>query len=153
MQISKPQTVQDLDSSVVNTLLLCITRLPWHMQCKLPCLRQSSLTLLDKHSGHVCLSELTCSGQNLKHSSKLTRRKYSVFHALAEAEEDASDHSARQSAAARVATLSASIATALIVHKAGDKDAKIKPLMSSAWRVSHPLCVHFLSVSSFPDQL
>ena len=45
--------------------------------------------------------------------------------------------SAREGAAARVATLAVTILTALNVHSQADKDPKIKPLLSAAWRVSH----------------
>lgn len=44
---------------------------------------------------------------------------------------------AQEGAAARVALLAVTILTALNVHTQADKDPKIKPLLSAAWRVSH----------------
>ena len=52
------------------------------------------------------------------------------------------EDSARDSAAGRIAILAASIITALVVNKVGDRDTKIKPLMTSAWKVSHVPCAH-----------
>lgn len=50
---------------------------------------------------------------------------------------DGAQQGAREGAAARVAVLAVTILTALNVHSQADKDTKIKPLLSAAWRVSH----------------
>lgn len=51
---------------------------------------------------------------------------------------EAAQEAARERAAARVALLAMTILTALNVHTQTDKDPKIKPLLSAAWRVSPP---------------
>lgn len=60
---------------------------------------------------------------------------------------DSAEECARECAAARVALLAVTLHTALSVQSLADKDAKIKPLLSAAWRVSHELtCRRHLAV-------